>query len=145
MYSEGYATSYLNGHTIGNKGLAADGAAYMGVARLGWLLETSRSSLDGKFTEADIVLCLNCFQGDLLSPDHIGALASTLCHDLGIELDDYGTTQVAPLIDNLRALSRVQKVAFADALEQMWHRGFPAGKDISEFYADLGIVLIPVN
>ncbi len=141
-YSTAYTKEYLKSHTNEERGLAEDGAAVMGLARFNWLLEKSRHSLNGVFSVADIELCLNCFRGDLLSPERIRTMASSICWELDIDLDEYGDSEIAPLIDNLRDLSRHQLVAFADALEQMWHRGLPAEKGIAEFYGELGIELI---
>lgn len=64
-------------------------------------------------------------------------MASTLCEDLGIEIERYRESSIADLVDKLRALTVPQCMALADALEAGWHAGLP----VNQVLADMGIEL----
>lgn len=116
--------------------------ALFAAARLDWLLRKTRPSLSGLLSEHDVIMLLDCFQDDIFLPDQFQSIASDLCDHLGIELDDYETSNVASLVDKLRRLNSVQRVALADALEQAWHRGMKQeNKSLKEFFATLDIDL----
>lgn len=69
--------------------------------------------------------------------------ASGLCDDLGIEIDDYRASAIAPLIEKLQDLNAVQRMTLADALEQTWHRGMKVEqKQPRDFLASIGIALM---
>ena len=94
-------------------------------------------------SERDIATLLDCYQGDIFIPDQFNSIASGLCDHLSIELDEYETSFVAPLIAKLLSLDSAQRVTLADALEQAWHRGMKQqSMSIKGFFATLGIELV---
>lgn len=93
------------------------------------------------FSGDDVICLMDCFQGDIFFPDQMRDLASDLCDHWGIEPDDYSATEFAPLIDKLLALSSVQRLTLADALEQAWYRGYEMNRDPLEIFSELGIEL----
>ena len=137
--SEYYMASYLREHADNGAGLNSEEVALFATGRLEWLLRESRPSLSGLFSKQDVIVLLNCFQGDLFSPNQLSKIATNVCDDLGIELDAYESSGIGSLINTLRGLTSVQQVALADALEQLWHRGMNG--DMGEFLASLEIVL----
>ncbi len=141
--SKRYADKYLLEHVWRKAGFDKRRTGVMASARLEWILAEGRAEIGGKFSEEQIRDLLDCFQGEIFSPEQFDRIASSLCDDRGIELDEYEVNPLAPFIDELRALSSVQRIALADALEQTWHRGFPSGKTIAEFLSELGIALAP--
>lgn len=117
--------------------------ALLAAGRLGWLLQSTRSSLSGLFSEQDIATLLDCYQGDIFIPDQFNSIASGLCDHLDIELDEYETSFIAPLVHKLQNLEAVQRLTLADALEQAWYRGMERqGMSPKEFFATLGIELV---
>lgn len=140
-YSADYVSSFFDEHICAKNGLDQKTSAILATARHHWLLRKTRGSLNGKFSEGDIATCLDCFQGEIFDPWALESIASSLCDDLGIELDDYQNTPYAALIDSLQALSALECVLLADALEQTWYRGLPSGKGVQEFFQELGIEL----
>jgi hypothetical protein len=108
---------------------------------LEWLLRKTRPSLSGLLSESDVATLLDCYQEDIFFPDQFNSIASDLCDHLGIELDDYETSGITPLVDKLRRLNSAQRVTLADALEQVWHRGMKENLTPKEFLATLGIEL----
>jgi hypothetical protein len=58
-----------------------------------------------------------------MNPRICQRLASTVCDDLGIEIDEYEVSPLADFIDRLRKLNTSQRAALADALEITWHSG----------------------
>ena len=141
--SKRYADKYLLEHVSGNAGFDNERTGVIASARLEWILAEGRAEISGKFSEEKIRDLLTCFQGEIFSPEQFDRIASSLCDDRGIELDEYEETPLAPFIDELRALSPVQRIALADALEQTWHRGLPSEKTVAEFLSELGIELTP--
>ena len=137
--SASYMARYIQKRADNSAGLNSEAVALFATGRLDWLLEKTRPTLSGLFSEQDIIVLMNCFQGDMLPPNQVGRIASNLCHELGIEVDEYESSNVAPLINKLLALTSVQQVALADALEQLWHRGMSG--DMGEFLASMDINL----
>lgn len=117
--------------------------ALQAAGRMDWLLEQRRPALSGVFSEQDIAFLLDCYQGNIFSPDRFNRIASDLCDHLGIELEEYQTSSVASLVDKLIGLDSVQLLILADTLEQAWHRGMKQeGLSPKEFFATLGIELV---
>lgn len=115
----------------------------LAAGRLDWLLQSTRPNLSGLFSEHDIATLLDCYQGDIFYPDRFNSIASDLCDHLGIELDDYETSFIAPLVHKLQNLEALQRVTVADALEQAWYRGMKQqSMSPKDFFATLGIELV---
>lgn len=134
------AQTYLHTHTFERleRNEEAMGATVkFAVARLEWLLDVARQEISGMFNKEEFNLLLNCYQGEFLSPQECARMASTLCNDLGIELDCYRQSGIADFIDKLRTLTVLQRAALADALEVAWHSGRP----VDEALGDMGIEL----
>lgn len=134
------ARTYLQTHTFdmaeqGDESMAA--TVKFAVARLEWLLDEARQEISGLFTKEEFNMLLNCFQGEFLTPDDCQRMASSLCDELGIELDRYRESGLAELIDKLLALTVPQRAALADALEVAWHSGRP----FDDAMTDMGIEL----
>lgn len=132
--------SYLCEHADNGAGLNSEEVALFATGRLDWLLRKTRPTLSGLFSEQDIIVLLNCFQGDLLPPNQVTRLASNVCHELGIEVDEYESTDIAPLINKLLELTSAQQVALADVLEQFFHHGLSG--DMREFLSSMDIALV---
>lgn len=135
-----HAQTYLQAHTFADlerneEAMAA--TVKLAVVRLEWLLDDARQGISGMFSQEEFTLLLNCFQGKFLTPDDCQRLASSVCDDLGIELDSYRESGIAEFVDKLRTLTAPQRAALADALEVAWHSGRP----VAEALADLGIEL----
>lgn len=143
LFSSNYMSSYLLEHGDNGMGLSVDKASMMAAGRLEWLLLETRPTLSGLFSERDVMVLLDCYQGEIFFPDQMNDFVSDLCDHLGIELDAYQTSDIAPLVDKLRGLNAIQRVTLADALEQTWYRGMKAEqKHPREFLASMGITLM---
>ncbi len=142
MFSSYNMAHYLREHANNGAGLNSKNSTLMAAGRLDWLLQEARLTLTKKFSEADIYALLDCYQGDIFSPDRMHAIASGLCNHLGIGLDEYKISSLAPLIDKLCSLDTVQRLALVDALEQTWHRGMRREKmEPRDFLESIGILL----
>lgn len=133
---------YLNEHTYNEVDLDDRRSGLMAAGRLSWLLYESRSTLNGVFSEKDIFTLINCYQGIIFSPHRISTIASDVCNDLGIELDNYEVSSAAPLISKLLDLEPLQLLVLADILERIWYQ--PPGMkmmQIPEVFGSLGIQL----
>lgn len=136
-----YVQRYLEQHTAPSTGLTNEAASMLAAARLQWILQDARRRLAGIFTLDDIVTLMNCFQSEIFFPDQIRTIPSHLCDDLGVEVDEYKSSGIAPLVDKLLALTAPLKVALADALEQAWHVGLKSDVPLEEFLEGLGLEL----
>lgn len=137
-----YMASYMQEHANNGTGLSSKNAALMAAGRLEWLLQETRPSLSGLFSEQDVLVLLDCYLGDMFFPNQACWHASDLCNHLGIEVDDYRASGIAPLIDKLEALSAIQRMTLSDALEQTWHRGMrKQQRQPKDFMASMGINL----
>jgi hypothetical protein len=159
MTSAFYASDYLNDHATKKEADSKHdiegarkesfggpnsnvGALLAAAGRLEWLLREARPSLSGRLSERDVITLLDCYQGHIFSPDNFDYIPSDLCAHLGIELDLYGTSEIAPLVAKLLDLNAIQRLTLADALEQAWHRGMmQEGESPTEFFATLDINL----
>lgn len=157
-FSVSYIAGYLNEHvgqttevdehekeansSVASEDKSAEMAALMAAGRLEWLLRETRPTLTGRLSERDILYLLDCYQGQICSPDNFDCLASDLCDHFGIEFEDYRTSQISTLVDKLLNLNPLQRLTLADALEQTWHRGLKCeNKTPKEFLVTLGIDL----
>ena len=141
--SSHYMASYLREHADNGTGLSSESAAMMAAGRLEWLLLETRPTLSGLFSERDVMVLLDCYQGEILFPEQMNCIASDLCDHLGVELADYQTSGIGPLIHTLRGLTAIQRVTLADALEQTWHRGMKEEqRGPRDFLASMGVVLV---
>lgn len=142
LFSMDDMAAYLRDRTGGSMGLSQAQAAYLGAARLNWLLATTRASLSGLFTFEDISTLLTCFQSEAFFPHQIETMAEALCDEQGIEVGEVDGSAVAPLVAKLLALVPAQRLALADVLEQTWHVGLKLQKVApAAFLESLGIVL----
>lgn len=143
MSSSHHMASYLQEHADNGTGLSSENAALMAAGRLEWLLLETRPTLSGLFSERDVMVLLDCYQGEIFFPEQMNCIASDLCDHLGVELADYETGGIGPLIHTLLGLTAVQRVTLADALEQTWHRGMKEElRGPSDFLASMGIILV---
>lgn len=157
MFSASYMASYLSEHTAVHMGDREEGTArddgtshdhrlqvpaLLATGRLEWLLRETRPNLSGLLSENDVATLLDCYQSEIFFPDQFNSMASDLCDHLGIELDDYETSNIAPLVDKLHRLNPVQRVTLADALEQAWHRTLKESLPPKEVLATMGIELV---
>ncbi len=104
------------------------------------LLAQCRQDLSGIFSHEDLIVLLNSAFKRHYDPIEFERLASGICHDLGIELDDYRNTRIGPLVDKLLSLSREQAVALSDALWQT-QQTYARCTAPAECWKDLGIEL----
>jgi hypothetical protein len=158
MFSTSYIASYLNAHAtqyakdgepdndaaskVTGDAKTFDVPAMMAAGRLDWLMRETRPSLSGRLSERDVGALLDCYQGQILSPDNFNCIASDLCDHFGIELDQYETSRISRLVETLLDLTAIQRVTLADALEQTWYRGMKQeNTSPKEFLATLGIDL----
>jgi hypothetical protein len=147
---QGWASSsyhiagYLDEHSYEYAGLDIDRSALMAAGRLGWLLEESRrDAISGVFSETEILALINCFQGDIFSPDRFADMAADVCRYIGIDLEDYEVSIAAPLINKLLNLTALQQLMLVDTLEQVWYRSSELnGKPPLEALRLLGVELI---
>lgn len=141
MMSAPYAEQYVEQHEILEDGLTADMAKTLACARLEWLLQAARPQLGGIWTLEDFFHMVNCFRSGLFHPDMYRSLAWTIWDDPSAYSQEDESPQLKELVDSVLALNPLQKVALADTLEQLWHRGFRMHVPIAEFLETLGIEL----
>lgn len=140
--SADHASAYLREHTAASTGLTTEAASLLAAARLELILRATRQELSGVFCEAELSTLMSCYQAELLDPHTLQDLASPVCDDLGVELDEYESSSIRELVDKLRKLTTSQRVALGDALEQAWHRSAEQACSPREVLAQLGIELL---
>lgn len=140
-YSAHDILAYQNQHI--NEALQLDSykTALLAAARLQWLLKNTRKGISGVFTEGEFITLLNCYCGELFFTDQLSGIASDLCDDHGVDIDSYQRTAIAPLVDKIRPLGAVERLALADALEQTWHRAVNEQRSPCDILSELGIGL----
>lgn len=141
MMSARYAEQYVEQHEILEDGLTADMAKTLASARLEWLLQAARPQLCGIWTLQDFFHMVNCFRSGLFHPDMYLSLEWTIWDDQSAYSHKEESSHLKELVDSVLALNPLQKVALADTLEQLWHRGFRMHVPIADFLETLGIEL----
>lgn len=141
LFSSDLSSAYLQDHVEQSTAPTPVEAASLAMARLQWILQSTRRELNGLFDEAEIQLLIDCFHGELFFPDLLNNLASNLCDHLGIDLDSVEESEVASLVRKLLGLTPSQRATLADALEQTWHRGLKTDQSAKEFFGTLGIII----
>ncbi|AMP74827.1 hypothetical protein [Ralstonia solanacearum] len=139
LFSGSYVGNYMSQHVLDKNGLNAESAGMLAASRLQWLLVETRARLSGLFDQNDIVTLLNCFQAEIFSPDMLNRIATTVCEDSGIDVDEWAASPLVNLLETLCGLSPLERVTLADALEQTWYRAGEDGKTHLEVLAELGI------
>ena len=134
--------AYLSQHVLPGTGMTRDDALVIGVARLQYLHQEARDTLNLKFLDWEFTTMLNCFQGTNYCPDEIPETADTLCEEWGVVPEEARYSEIADLDAKLRALSNVQLSALRDALYQAWHRAISEGISAREVLESLGIHLL---
>ena len=83
------------------------------------LLAQCRQDLSGIFSHEDLIVLLNSAFKRHYDPIEFERLASGICHDSGIELDDYRNTRIGPLVDQLLSLRVASRTIIWPLMEQM--------------------------
>lgn len=107
--SADWIEAYESEHTIHTP----DDRNRIAESRLQFILMEARAELSGYFTAANLFDLLNCFTGQVLDPAAIEEIADAVLDDCPEQI---------LLAQKLEDLSRLQKVALADLLEQMCYR-----------------------
>lgn len=139
QFSAGYTADYIGQHALARNGLTAESAGMLAVSRLQWLLAQTRPQLSERFSEYEVTALLNCYQGEVFFPDMLNEMATAICEDHGLEIDEVDGSSLAELVKELRTLSPLERVTLADALEQAWYRAGENGKTHLEILKELGI------
>lgn len=82
-HSKGWARKYTRERVGGKRAFDERDIGALACARLEYVLGYARRELAGKFCEADIVLLLNCYQGEVFFPDQFRASRPTCSMTLG--------------------------------------------------------------
>lgn len=141
LFSSPYGESYMKQHVLSKNGMSFEETGRLAASRLEWLLHQTRHSLKNTFTRADFQLMASCFMGDIFYPDQLDNLASDLCDEHGLDMDQLRDGPFTTLVFKLADLTPLERVALADALEQAWYRQSEAGPDYFEVLAELGFDL----
>jgi hypothetical protein len=73
--------------------------------------------LSGVFRRDDLFILLNGMVQSRYAPDELHRLATEICDDLGVEIDQAEQSSLWPLLERLFSLTRGQSVALCDALQ----------------------------
>jgi len=142
-FSTSYMHAYVNTHLASCDGANENQVGLMAAARLEWLLRQTRMELSNKFTERDIATLMNCFQGDVFSPDQFYSLVSDVCADFGYDIDEIEDLDFGHFAQKLLALTAAQRLTLADALEQTWHIGMKEkNQSPAAYLSSIGIELL---
>lgn len=81
------------------------------------LLTQYRQELSGVFSRDDLFILLNGVFQSRYEPNELPRLATDICHDLGVEIDEAEHSSLWPLLERLFSLTKGQSVALIDALQ----------------------------
>ena len=81
------------------------------------LLNQYRQELSGLFSRDDLLILLNGMFQSRYAPDELHRLATDICDDLGVEIDQAEQSSLWPLLERLFSLTKGQSVALCDALQ----------------------------
>lgn len=101
------------------------------------LLKQCRLELSGVFSRDDLVILLNGVFQSRYAPDELHRLATDICDDLGVEIDEAEQSSLWPLLERLFSLTKGQSVALCDALQ----RALTAEEGPAQCWKALGIEL----
>ena len=141
QFSQFYASRYIQERRLPSGELAADQTLDRAAARLQWTLEQARPTLSGRFTEGDVITLMDSYQADLFFLDQFNSIASGLYEYHGVEVDGCELPGPGDLVNKLRELDPLQRLALGDALEQACHRGLKGVHLAGKFFRTLGIEL----
>ncbi len=101
------------------------------------LLSQYRQELSGLFSRDDLLILLNGLFQSRHEPNELHRLATDICDDMGVEIDEAEQSSLWPLLERLFSLTKGQSVALIDALQ----RALVAEEGPSECWRALGIEL----
>ncbi|MYM71645.1 hypothetical protein GTP56_05470 [Duganella sp. FT134W] len=127
--------NYLNNHPQESYSFSIEQTALFATARLDWILENTKASLNNIFSYDDFLTLMNCFQSDLLDPYQIHYMSGHLSDDLGLDELDGNTLHA-----KVHSLSPAQKACLADILERAW-RAARLGINPQEFATKINLAL----
>ena len=81
------------------------------------LLKQCRMELSGVFSRDDLFILRNGMFQSRYAPDELHRLATDICDDLGVEIDQAEQSSLWPLLERLFSLTKGQSVALCDALQ----------------------------
>ena len=81
------------------------------------LLVKCRLELSGVFSRDDLFILLNGMFQRCHAPNELHRLATDICDDLGVEIDEAEQSSLWPLLERIFSLTRGQSVALCDALQ----------------------------
>lgn len=81
------------------------------------LLNQHRQELSGHFSRDDLFILLNGVFRSRYEPNELHRLATDICDDLGVEIDEAEQSSLWPLLERLFSLTKGQSVALCDALQ----------------------------
>lgn len=99
------------------------------------LLMQCRLELSGVFSRDDLFILLNGMFQRRHAPNELHRLATDICDDLGVEIDEAEKSSLWPLLERLFSLTRGQSVALCDALQ----RALAAEEGPAQCWKALGI------
>lgn len=101
------------------------------------LLKQCRMELSGVFSREDLFILLNSMFQNRYAPNELHRLATAICDDLGVEIDESEQSSLWPLLERLFSLTKGQSVALCDALQ----RALTAEEEPAQCWKALGIEL----
>lgn len=81
------------------------------------LLKQYRQELSGVFSRDDLFILLNCVFQSRYAPNDLHRLATDICHDQAVEIDEAKQSSLWPLLERLFSLTKGQSFALIDALQ----------------------------
>ncbi|MBS0508646.1 MAG: hypothetical protein JSR53_14820 [Proteobacteria bacterium] len=81
------------------------------------LLSQYRQELSGLFSRDDLLVLLNGLFQSRYEPNELHRLATDICDDMGVEIDEAEQSSLWPLLERLFSLTKGQSVALIDALQ----------------------------
>lgn len=81
------------------------------------LLKQCRLELSGSFSRDDLFILLNDVFQSRYEPNELHRLATDICDDLGVEIEQAEQSSLWPLLERQFSLTRGQSVALCDALQ----------------------------
>ena len=101
------------------------------------MLSQYRQELTGLFGRDDLLILLNGLLQSRYEPNELHRLATDICDDMGVEIDEAEQSSLWPLLVRLFSLTKGQSVALIDALQL----AFVAQEGPAECWKALGIEL----
>lgn len=137
--AEAYADHYYQEHLMEQSIYVPEAMAIFAMARLQWITEHGRASLNGEISAKEFMILCSVFSNAIATPHELEYFVTPVADEFGLEPETYQESSMAPFINKLLGFSPLQRLALRDLVQKFWYVEGASFESIEDFLAQHGI------